>query len=315
MKLGASLLFTIASAQQTDNYDYGEYNLDGAAENTDYAEYVPGDSERLRDGKQVDEATGGLDLTMLNSLLSSYGFDYGSSSYDYNYNGAMNADEAITTPAPGTLDPNNFLTTIPTDDAGRPGADGADGKTFENFETTGDQQAATLRSSGRTNCWECNGSGANPFQDCADNGNNMECLGQGDQDYCMVTIRRMNNVVTQIESRCAQADTCDGIRNFQTDTKGRRTDQCITPDRANGRNKYRNSVCSVCHFPTLPYSAPYPEDPASNDLTLSDANKSRLHIDPDSNVVGIVSGDDEQFDLIASNDVWEFANNVLDVFE
>jgi hypothetical protein len=41
MKLGASLLFTIASAQQADNYDYGDYNLDGAAENTDY---VPGDS-------------------------------------------------------------------------------------------------------------------------------------------------------------------------------------------------------------------------------------------------------------------------------
>jgi len=311
MKLGASLLFTIASAQQADNYDYGDYNLDGAAENTDYA---PGDSERLRDGKQVDEATGGLDLTMLNSLLSSYGFDYGSSSYDYNYNGAMNADEAITTPAPGTLDPNNFLTTIPTDDAGRPGADGADGKTFENFETDGTQQVATLRSSGRTNCWECNGSGADPFQDCVDNGSNTECLGQGDQDYCMVTIRRMNNVVTQIESRCAQADTCAGIRNFQTDVKGRRNDQCITPDRAGGRNKYKNSVCSVCHFPTLPYVAPYPEDPDAVGAQITDANKSRLHIDSGTQVVGIVSGDDQQYDLIASNDVWEFTNNVLDVY-
>jgi hypothetical protein len=347
MKLGASLLFTIASAQNDyDNYNYN-VQLDGASVNTatfdgpgadiiieDVVQDVLSDvlvsnaltipsGERLRDGKQVEEATGGLDLSMLNSLLSSYGFDYGSNNYDYGYNGADNAADLITTPAPGTLDPNNFLTTIPFEEEGRPGADGADGKTFENFSNdandSDDDQSTNvvqLRDQNRSNCWVCHGTGADPYQDCIDNGANQSCLDQGDQDYCMITLRRTNGVVTALESRCAQADTCDGLRNFQQPGSGRRNDQCIPDQFLHGRNRYKESVCSICHYPTLAWGMPMPENPAAGDLGISTANNSRMHISttPGDKYVGIISGAGE-YVLNTWDVTWgDQPNNVFDAW-
>lgn len=312
MKLGASLLITITSAQYED--DYGNNGLDGAL--------VYDDAARLRPNKD-DDGDSGLDLNMLNSLLSSYGFDYGSNSYEYNYNDAIAADAAATTEAPGTLNANDFLTTIPFDDSGRPGADDSAGKTFENFnENQGqDQHVSNLLANEQTFCWSCMGSGVDPLTDCVNSGGPQNCLASGETDYCRVTLRRTNGVVTALESGCAQADTCAGIHNMHDAANGPHpTDQCkpnTWDGRAwatRGRNKYQESVCSICHYTQNGWGNPYPDDPTGVETIVAQANRLRIN----GGAVSVVSGAGTE--IVLTNDLndnpaeWgTTANNVLDI--
>ena len=153
-------------------------------------------------------------------------------------------------------------------DAGRPDSDGDSGvKLFENFatETQTDVLVSKLLEEEQTYCWSCHGRGANSaatLADCASNGKSTNCLDHGENDYCMVTLRQVNGEIKQLESGCAQRDTCDGIHNFYSSTKmDWKKDQC-KPNDSNGnayaknaRNRNRESVCSICHYTSKAYGS------------------------------------------------------------
>jgi hypothetical protein len=282
MKFATVLLVSSANAQE--EFDYG---LDGAATNpVDYSGYEYGNYNYADDGGRLREKPNNVDLE---ALLANYGTSYNyDNTYDNNYStdyndilalindAEANGSTTVSPPAgndyyesfnydsnyDGTSDDNSE--SADSADAGRPaGAEDGGVKLFENFVSNSgsDQFAQNLIDDSQTFCWTCNGSGADPLTDCADNGESLNCLGQGEQDYCQVTLRRVNGVITQINSRCAQADLCDGIENFKGDSPDWRFDQC-RPNQMNGvayatnpRNKNRESVCSICHYTSTDYGS------------------------------------------------------------
>merc|ERR1711893_54137 len=261
MKFGAAFLISLAAAQ--------DYGLDGA----DINDAAYSDNYNYDD---KDAQNGGITLDDLSSLLADY---YGGNT-DYSiedYNLALDElqDSLGTTSSPVTLD------------AGRPdydgGADEDEGKQFLNYQDTGSLSAAGLLGSSSTFCWTCLGSGADTaasLLDCQTNGQALNCLNEGEQDYCQVTLRRVNGQIKQIQSRCAQADTCDNIHNFhdQTATKPNRWDQCLpeTWDGASWGNSKRlqgrESVCSICHYTSTDYAG-------ANPTTVADDSDSKLRFD------------------------------------
>merc|ERR1712127_1088675 len=102
---------------------------------------------------------------------------------------------------------------------------------------------------------------ASTLETCNNFGMPMNCLDQGEGDYCQVNIRRVNGVIRHFQSRCAQADTCDSIDNFvdPTGAMPSRNDHCI-PQTWLGSNwgntrrmAGRESVCSICHYTSTTY--------------------------------------------------------------
>lgn len=252
MKIGAAFLISIASAQ--------DYGLDGADVNvaafdSDY-NY---DEQRLRPEKEEQNAS--ITLDDLSSLLADY---YGSET-DYSlddYNSALNELQAEL----GTT--AQSFTTEAFDFGGRPdaddydGTDGDEGKQFQNFQTSGNLEASQLVLNSQTFCWVCDATGdttQSTLDACQNTGSSQDCLKQGEGDYCQVSIRTFNGVIKQMQSRCAQADTCDSIDNFQdtaANPKPSRYDRCIPQTwlgrswGANPRMANRESTCSICHYTT-----------------------------------------------------------------
>jgi hypothetical protein len=254
MKFGAAFLISLATAQ--------DYGLDGADVNT-----AAFDSDYNYDEKETPSSS--ITVDDLSSLLADY---YGSET-DYSiddYNSALDElqSQLGTTAAAFTTEAFDF-----GGDSGRPDADydgtsgqGDEGKLFQNFQTTGNLEAQNLVLAQQTYCWVCDASGADSattLAACANAGSSKDCLEQGEGDYCQVQIREVNGVIKQIQSRCAQADTCDSIDNFQDPTAARptRNDRCI-PQTWVGNNwgntrrmAGRESVCSICHYTTTNYAS------------------------------------------------------------
>jgi len=214
-------------------------------------------------------------------------------------------------------------------DAGRPAASDDDDsgvKLFENFvdDTASNQFAQALLDDGQTYCWSCHGAGidsAASLAACVANGSSVNCLDQGENDYCMISLRQVNGQITQIESGCAQRDTCDGIHNFYDNTKmDWMKDQC-KPNDANGnayatnaRNRGRESKCSICHYTTKTYGADTPANVADNG-TIDNISKIQFSGN-DVKIIGNSNGNPTvtitagEFGL----DWGTQANNVLDMF-
>lgn len=248
MKIGAAILISIASAQ--------DYGLDGADVNV-----AAFDSDYNYDAKEEQNAS--ITLDDLSSLLADY---YGSET-DYSLDDYNSALDELQSQLGTTA---QSFTTEAFDFGGRPdadydGTDGDEGKQFQNFQASGNQSADQLRLNDQTFCWVCDATGADTsttLTACNDNGEAKDCLAQGEGDYCQVTLRTFNGVVKQIQSRCAQADTCDSIDNFQDPNAARpsRYDRCI-PQKwmgnnwgSNPRMANRESTCSICHYTTDNYS-------------------------------------------------------------
>jgi len=295
MKFGAAFLISLTAAQ--------DYGLDGA----DMNGAAFNDPDYTYDDKDAQNA-GGISLDDLSSLLADY---YGGNT-DYpiaDYNLAL--DEL-----------QDAMGTTASPDAGRPdydGTDGDDGKQFLNFGT-GDLSADTLITNDQTFCWTCNASGADTAASlaaCVSGGRSQDCLAEGEQDYCEVTLRRVNGEVRQIQSRCAQADTCDSIRNFNDPTAAKPTkwDHCI-PQTWGGnswgnskRMAGRESVCSICHYTATTYGG---SDPTSvlNDGTAP----SKLRFDGTAiQITGATVGKTQEISADAFDQEWgNQSNNVLD---
>jgi len=248
MKIGAAILISIASAQ--------DYGLDGADVNV-----AAFDSDYNYDAKEEQNAS--ITLDDLSSLLADY---YGSET-DYSLDDYNSALDELQSQLGTTA---QSFTTEAFDFGGRPdadydGTDGDEGKQFQNFQASGNQSAGQLALNDQTFCWVCDATGADTsttLTACNDNGEAKDCLAQGEGDYCQVTLRTFNGVVKQIQSRCAQADTCDSIDNFQDPNAARpsRYDRCI-PQKwmgnnwgSNPRMANRESTCSICHYTTDNYS-------------------------------------------------------------
>lgn len=297
MKFGAAFLISLTAAQ--------DYGLDGA----DINDAAYSDNYNYDD---KDAANGGITLDDLSSLLADY---YGGNT-DYSiedYNSALDELQS----ALGT-------TSLPvTVDAGRPdydgGADEDAGKQFENFQTSGALSAESLLSGEQTFCWTCDGSGATTaasLEACRDNGVSQNCLLQGEQDYCQVTLRRVNGEIKQIQSRCAQADTCDSIHNFhdQTATKPTRWDHCIPETWGSSswgnspRMQGRESVCSICHYTSGTYGA------GENPETVADGSSSKLRFDGTNvQITGSIAAKTQVISDAGFDQEWgQQTNNVLD---
>jgi len=251
MKIGAAILISIASAQ--------DYGLDGADVNvaafdSDY-NY---DEQRLRPAKEEQNAS--ITLDDLSSLLADY---YGSET-DYSLDDYNSALDELQSQLGTTA---QSFTTEAFDFGGRPDADydgtgGDEGKLFQNFVSAGNLEASQLATNQQTFCWVCDASAsttADTLTACQNNGVAKDCLNQGEGDYCQVTIRQFNGVITQMQSRCAQADTCDSIDNFvdtAANPKPSRYDRCIPQTwegnawGSNPRMGNRESTCSICHYTT-----------------------------------------------------------------
>jgi len=316
MKFGAAFLISLATAQ--------DYGLDGADVNTaafdsDY-NY---DEARLRPEKETPNAS--ITLDDLSSLLADY---YGSET-DYSiddYNSALDElqSQLGTTAAAFTTEAFDFG----GGDSGRPDADydgtsgqqGDEGKLFQNFQTSGNQEAANLVLAQQTFCWVCDASGADSattLAACSNSGASVDCLNQGEGDYCQVQIREVNGVIKQIQSRCAQADTCDSIDNFIDPTAAMpsRMDRCI-PQTWLGRNwgntrrmAGRESVCSICHYTSADYGATKPAA-VSDDGTMA----SKLLISgSDIKITGSTVAKTETLTHVDFDQEWgSQTNNVLD---
>jgi len=260
MKIGAAFLISLATAQ--------DYGLDGADVNA-----AAFDSDYNYDDK--DEQNASITLDDLSSLLADY---YGNSN-DYSledYNSAIEslAAELGTTSAPTTA----FNFGRPDDEVdydGTAAQDDYDGKNFENFET-GSLSANTLVDNSQTFCWVCNASGADSASTlaaCATGGAEQNCLNQGEGDYCQVSLRSVGGVIKQIQSRCAQRDTCANIHNFNDPTaaKPSRYDHCLPQTWAgrawgsNPRMASRESACSICHITSTSYAAAKPNTIANTE--------------------------------------------------
>jgi len=252
MKIGAAFLISLASAQ--------DYGLDGADVNT-----AAFDGDYNYDDKETPSSS--ITLDDLSSLLADY---YGSET-DYSiedYNSALDElqSQLGTTAAAFTTEAFDF-----GGDAGRPDADydgttgqEEEGKQFQNFQTSGALEAQALVAASQTYCWTCDATGADSastLETCNNFGMPMNCLDQGEGDYCQVNIRRVNGVIRHFQSRCAQADTCDSIDNFvdPTGAMPSRNDHCI-PQTWLGSNwgntrrmAGRESVCSICHYTSTTY--------------------------------------------------------------
>jgi len=303
MKIGAAFLISLATAQ--------DYGLDGADVNA-----AAFDSDYNYDDK--DEQNASITLDDLSSLLADY---YGNSN-DYSledYNSAIEslAAELGTTNAPTTA--FNF---------GRPDgeiddydgtANGDDTKNFENFET-GSLSADTLVDNSQTFCWVCNASGANSaatLAACASQGAEQNCLNQGEGDYCQVSIRSVGGVIKQIQSRCAQRDTCARIHNFNDATAAMpsRYDHCLPQTwlgrawGSNARMASRESVCSICHITTTTYGA---ADPSTIDA--SNESRSTLRIAGSDVFItgGASNANEKQLNAADFDQEWgQQTNNVL----
>jgi len=346
MKFGTVLFLSSAYAQE--NYDYG---LDGAATNPvaydgnynygSYGNYAD-EGERLREKPNNNDLS-----SILANLLgsSSYSYDY-DNAYSTDYNDVLaqiNAAEAMagTTESPpdygfnidsfyesydGTSEDNAVSdNAVNADasaeaDAGRPeSANDADTvKLFENFvdDTASDQFAQALLDDQQTYCWSCHGVGSDStasLADCIANGSSVNCLDQGEKDYCMVSLRQVNGQITQIESGCAQKDTCNGIDNFYDNARmDWMKDQC-KPGYAltNTRNRNRESKCSICHYTAKTYGE---EDPTEVTDDGTADNTSKMIFDgTDVKIVGETV--DETVTLTSMGLEWgNQPNNVLDVF-
>ena len=305
--------------------------------------------ERLREKPNNDDLS-----ALLANLLgdSSYTYDYGNT-YNTDYNdvlAAINAAEATagTTESPpdysfnvdsfyesydGVTEDDTAATDAVTADvsadAGRPDANDADDtgvKLFENFvdDTASDQFAQALLDDGQTYCWSCHGTGgdsAASLAACAANGSSVNCLDQGEKDYCMISLRQVNGQITQIESGCAQRDTCDGIHNFY-DSAGKMDwmkDQCKPNDdngnayATNARNRGRESKCSICHYTTKSYGTDTPAD-VTDDGTVDNISKMRID-GADVKIVGQTVTDTVTLTAGDFGSNWGTqANNVLDMF-
>ena len=309
--------------------------------------------ERLREKPNTDLSA------LLANLLgdSSYTYDYGNA-YNTDYNdvlAAINAAEATagTTESPPdyAFNMDNFYESydgVSSDDAaaanavaadavsdesanaGRPDGDEDTGvKLFENFvdDTASNQFVQALLDDGQTYCWSCHGSGSDSAASlaaCAANGSSVNCLDQGENDYCMISLRQVNGQITQIESGCAQRDTCDGINNFY-DPTGKmdwKKDQCKPINDNNGnayatnaRNRGRESKCSICHYTTKTYGAQNPTE-VTDDDTVDNISKMRFNGN-DVEIVGNTVSGQPTTSLTAGSfgSSWGTqANNVLDMF-
>lgn len=315
MKFGAAFLISLATAQ--------DYGLDGADVNTaafdsDY-NY---DEARLRPAKETPESS--ITLDDLSSLLADY---YGSET-DYSiddYNSALDElqSQLGTTAAAFTTEAFDFGG---DDDAGRPDADydgtsgqGDEGKLFQNFNSAGNLEAQNLILNSQTFCWVCDASGADSattLAACVSGGASTNCLNQGEGDYCQVQIREVNGVIRQIQSRCAQADTCDSIDNFRDTTAAMptRNDRCV-PQTWLGRNwgntrrmAGRESICSICHYTATAYGS----DPTA---TLDNGTEyPKLLIDgSDIKITGSTAGKTKTITSADFDQEWgSQTNNVLD---
>lgn len=302
MKFGAAFLISLTAAQ--------DYGLDGADINdAAYSDNYNYDDSRRRPDK--DQQNGGITLDDLSSLLADY---YGGNT-DYSiedYNSALDELQSAlgTTSSPVTID------------AGRPdydgGADEDAGKQFETFGA-GALSAETLLGAEQTFCWTCNGSGANTAASlaaCIAGGASKNCINEGEQDYCEVTLRRVNGEVKQIQSRCAQADTCDKIHNFHDPAaaKPNRWDHCL-PETWDGnswgnskRLAGRESVCSICHYTSTTYGA------GVNPGSVADATSSKLRFDGNNiQITGSTAGKTIVISDAGFDQEWGTqTNNVLD---
>lgn len=296
MKFGAAFLISLTAAQ--------DYGLDGADLNG--AAFT--DPDYTYDDKDAQNA-GGISLDDLSSLLADY---YGGNT-DYpiaDYNLAL--DEL-----------QDAMGTTASPDAGRPdydGTDGDDGKQFLNFQNSGSLSAGELVTNSQTFCWTCNASGADTAASlaaCVSGGRSQDCLAEGEQDYCEVTMRKVNGQIRQIQSRCAQADTCDSIRNFHdsTATKPSKWDHCL-PDTWLGnswgnskRLAGRESVCSICHYTATTYGA---TDPTS--VSDDGTQPSKLLFSGTSvKVTGSTAGKTKELTHADFDQEWgSQSNNVLD---
>jgi len=247
MKIGAAILISIASAQ--------DYGLDGADVNV-----AAFDSDYNYDAKEEQNAS--ITLDDLSSLLADY---YGSET-DYSLDDYNSALDELQSQLGTTA---QSFTTEAFDFGGRPDADdydgtgGDEGKQFQNFVSAGNLEASQLATNQQTFCWVCDASAsttADTLTACQNNGVAKDCLNQGEGDYCQVTIRQFNGVITQMQSRCAQADTCDSIDNFvdtAANPKPSRYDRCIPQTwegnawGSNPRMGNRESTCSICHYTSL----------------------------------------------------------------
>lgn len=296
MKFGAAFLISLTAAQ--------DYGLDGA----DINDAAYSDNYNYDD---KDQQNGGITLDDLSSLLADY---YGGNT-DYSiedYNSALDELQSAlgTTSSPVTID------------AGRPdydgGADEDAGKQFETFGA-GALSAETLLGAEQTFCWTCNGSGANTAASlaaCIAGGASKNCINEGEQDYCEVTLRRVNGEVKQIQSRCAQADTCDKIHNFHDPAaaKPNRWDHCL-PETWDGnswgnskRLAGRESVCSICHYTSTTYGA------GVNPGSVADATSSKLRFDGNNiQITGSTAGKTIVISDAGFDQEWGTqTNNVLD---
>lgn len=112
-------------------------------------------------------------------------------------------------------------------------------------------------------CFVSHGHGSDTSSTVTDfqsGGEVVDCRTQGNGDFCSLEIRHQKGEVRQIISRCAQADECEGIRNF-ADTVSpylpemSRADKC-RPTHHNGGNTYmqnkrfmfNESVCKTCIY-------------------------------------------------------------------
>jgi len=315
MKIGAAILISIASAQ--------DYGLDGADVNvaafdSDY-NY---DEQRLRPAKEEQNAS--ITLDDLSSLLADY---YGSET-DYSLDDYNSALDELQSQLGTTA---QSFTTEAFDFGGRPdadydGTDGDEGKQFQTFQANGNQSAGNLVAASQTFCWVCDASGADTattLTACASSGRSQNCLDQGEGDYCQVTLRTFNGVIKQMQSRCAQADTCDSIDNFQDPTAARpsRYDRCIPQTwlgnswGSSPRMANRESTCSICHYTATTYPTGQDPDTIADDAT----NASKLRIDNGKvYIVGALDGNGASMtqELTHSDFDQEWGlqtNNVLDV--
>ena len=291
---------------------------------------------------------------LLANLLgdSSYTYDYGNA-YNTDYNDVLAAINAAEATAGTTESPPDYSFNIDSfyesydgvsaedaasaddvaaasADAGRPDGDADTGvKLFENFvdDTASNQFVQALLDDGQTYCWSCHGTGADSaasLADCAANGSSVNCLDQGENDYCMISLRQVNGQITQIESGCAQRDTCDEIHNFYDNNKmDWKKDQCRPNDdngnayATNARNRGRESKCSICHYTTKTYGTDTPATVDNNDIV---DNISKMRFDNgDVQILGH-SDNNEGADTVTLT-AGSFglnwgaqANNVLDMF-